>query len=38
VAIFKVAFERWTSQASTLPLAQYIRASADELALLTAQR
>jgi AcrR family transcriptional regulator len=38
VAIFKVAFERWTSQAGTLPLAKYIRESVDELALLTAQR
>jgi AcrR family transcriptional regulator len=37
VAIFKVAFERWTSQAGTLPLATYIRESADELALLTAR-
>lgn len=37
VAIFKVAFERWTSQAGTLPLATYVRESADELALLTAQ-
>jgi len=35
VAIFKVAFERWTSQAGTLALASYVRESADELALLT---
>jgi len=38
VAIFKVAFERWTSRAGPLPLAKYIRESADELALLTVRR
>jgi AcrR family transcriptional regulator len=38
LAIFKVAFERWTSQSASLPLAKYIRESADELALLSARR
>jgi AcrR family transcriptional regulator len=38
MAIFKVSFERWTSQSGALPLAKYIRESADELARLTAQR
>jgi AcrR family transcriptional regulator len=37
LAIFKVAFERWTSQVGTVSFAKYIRESADELALLTAR-
>jgi AcrR family transcriptional regulator len=36
IAIFKIAFERWTSDSVAQPLAKYLRETADELALLTA--
>jgi len=35
IAIFKIAFERWTGDSVTQPLAKYIREASDELALLT---
>jgi AcrR family transcriptional regulator len=35
IAIFRIAFERWTGDAVTRPLAKYIREAADELALVT---
>ena len=36
IAVFKVAFERWVSQPADRPLAEYIRACAADLRLVTA--
>jgi AcrR family transcriptional regulator len=38
IAVFRIAFERWTSQTGDRPLAQLIQESVDELKLVTAGR
>lgn len=38
IAIFKIAFERWTADSVTQPLAKYIREAADELALVAGKQ
>ena len=38
IAVFKIAFERWTSDTSERTLAQLIQESVDELKLVTAGR
>ena len=38
IAVFRIAFERWTSEAGERPLSQLIQESVDELKLVTAGR
>ena len=38
IAVFRIAFERWTSETGDRPLAQLIQESVDELKLVTAGR
>jgi len=38
IAVFRIAFERWTGEAGERPLAQLIQESVDELKLVTAGR
>jgi AcrR family transcriptional regulator len=38
IAVFRIAFERWTSEPGERPLAQLIQESVDELKLVTAGR
>jgi len=38
MAVFRIAFERWTSEAGERPLSQLIQESVDELKLVTAGR
>lgn len=38
IAVFRIAFERWTSETGERPLSQLIQESVDELKLVTAGR